>query len=291
MMVQARPRAVQLGQALARRLGPTFPGFFSRRLSPPLLVLGFNNSGKSTIVRNFQLGGDCLLYPGEGNAELWFPGFFPWIESAASFPPIWYDPERFISEVLGRRNDDFRNARAHLAVYQIAMGGKTVIVESGMLAALARHLPQILPESRIVHVLRDGRIASYITARLEWAKMLKSPARYREAGCELDFPSVLDRMARYWAWTVEGLDALHAAEPGRVMELRHETWCQDPTGEERRLRAFCGCSPSENGAGRSQDTGSYVEMSNFILDLISSQEMEIIESAAGRTLASKDYLE
>lgn len=285
------PRRVRTRVALAAacRLGSAFAGPCSGLLTPPVFVLGFNNSGKSTFVRRLALHSSLEVYPNEGNGTLWFPGFFPWVSSGQSIPPIWHDPEGFVEAALTSRKDpDFTSARAHLAVFQLISGRQRLLVDSGMAAAIASHLATAFPESKFLHVVRDGRIAAYVTAQLEWSRMLRAPARYQAVGCSLDFDSVLHRMARYWAWTVESMDTLAQKHPDAVLEVRYEDWCHDPVGCEGEVREFIGEDPALRPPPP-PDTGSMRRMSSFIAEQIRPAQADLIDHAAGKALQAKGY--
>ena len=66
-----------------------------------------------------------------------------------------------------------------------------------MLAALAPDIAKDFPDARFVHFIRDGRLAAYITARLEWSRIIRSPGKYIEFYCPLSFSEVLKKMAEY----------------------------------------------------------------------------------------------
>ena len=285
------PRRVRTRVALAAacRLGSAFAGPCSGLLTPPVFVLGFNNSGKSTFVRRLALHSSLEVYPNEGNGTLWFPGFFPWVSSGQSIPPIWHDPEGFVEAALTSRKDpDFTSARAHLAVFQLISGRQRLLVDSGMAAAIASHLATAFPESKFLHVVRDGRIAAYVTAQLEWSRMLRAPARYQAVGCSLDFDSVLHRMARYWAWTVGSMDTLARQRPEAVLQVGYERWCRDPVPCEMEVREFVGEGP-HHGVLPPPDTVSMRQMSNFILEQITPSQAEVIDHALGDVLQAKGY--
>ena len=166
-------------------------------------MIGFNNGGKSTIVRTLRRSFNLCVFPGEGNAELWFPGFFPWIESTPPVGPIWSNPGAFVEAVNQTRSDGFRTARAFLGAYQWLYGGSEILNDSGMLAALLPDIAPMFPDAKFIHVVRDGRVASYLSARQEWTNIMRSVDRYGAYGVGTDFGNVLRRMSQYWAWSLD----------------------------------------------------------------------------------------
>lgn len=280
------PTAERLGMGLARRMARWAPSLTTGRLNDPVFVVGFNNCGKSTAVRVLAEHPELLVYPGEGNGELWFPGYFPWLRSDVPIGPIWTDPQGFVDHVVSRRTDGFRRARAQLGAYQWLMRRPRILNDSGMLAALLPEVIDRFPEARVVHVVRHGALSSYLTARIEWTAIMRAPRKYLEFGCPIEFPSVLERMARYWAWTVERVDAVAASLRGRFLEVRYEDWCRDPEAYIERLAGFVGLEGWSPGAA---DLPRFEDLSEVILDEISDDERRILAEALGPTLAAKGY--
>lgn len=127
-------------EGLARRAARWMPTYWAPHLRNPVFVVGFNNSGKSTVVKRLARSPELCVFPGEGNGELWFPGFFPWLRSEVQIKPIWSDPDRFVDAVLAARHGRFLSARAQLGAYEALNAGRMLVNDSGMLAALAPEL-------------------------------------------------------------------------------------------------------------------------------------------------------
>src|SRR5690625_6639859 len=100
---------------LARRLARSMPGVSSRWLKNPCFAVGFNNSGKSTLMSIARRDLGARLYPDEGNGELWFPGLFPWLTVAEGVPPILHGPAKFIEKALEYRKSTRLNS-SHVAI-------------------------------------------------------------------------------------------------------------------------------------------------------------------------------
>jgi hypothetical protein len=111
--------------------------------------------------------------------------------------------------------------------------GKRLVGEKS--PGYVRHLPTLhalWPESRIVHLIRDGRDVALSV--LDWKKSDHIVGRYSTWG--------EDRMATaalWWEWHVRlGRDAADVIGPERYCEVRYESLVADPEGECRRLSAF-----------------------------------------------------
>ena len=285
MSAQPGPARTRITQGLARRFARWVPSVFAARLRDPVFVVGFNNCGKSTVVSLLGHRPDLLVYPDEGNDELWFPGFFPWIASSLSIGPIWTDQERFLTETAWARRDAFLHARAQLGAYQLLNPRPIIVQDSGMLAAIALDILAQFPDARFVHFVRDGHISSYITARLEWSRIIRAPGRYLECGCPLEFSSVLERMASYWAWTMRRMRAVAAEAPGRVLELRYENWWQRPQSAVHDIERFLGLPQSRFP----EEFRPREDLTPLIMTEMTAAELDIIEKAAGDVLSETGY--
>lgn len=275
-----------IARAVSRRLAPFAPRAFASRLRSPVFVVGFNNSGKSTVTQLLSRTPGLSVYPGEGNGELWFPGMFPWVASDLGIPPIWSDPDRFVTEALRRHGPEFMAARSKLGAFQWASGGAPVLNDSGMLAALLPHLVQHVPDARVIHFVRDGRVASYVTARLEWSAMIRSPSKYLRVGCPMDFEAVLARMAAYWAWTVERVDRVTGFDSARILRLRYEDWSTNPRLAASQVAGFLGI---RTGDLDSAPDRPLVDLSALILKEMSEAELAQVDLAVGNVQERLGY--
>lgn len=283
--IQPGASRTRITQGLARRLARGLPSFSAGKLADPVFVVGFNNCGKSRLVKRLAQESGLLVYPDEGNGELWFPGYYPWISSDVPVGPIWSNPDAFLQSVLASRRDGFLQARAQLGAYQWLNGGRRLVHDSGMLAALAPELLERFPDARFVHVVRDGRLSSYLTARLEWSRMLRAPGKYLAQGCPLDFRSVLERMAGYWAWTIGRMDVVGRRLPGKVLELRYEDWWHQPEGAVSQVCEFLEV-PLQ---GAVQPAARLEDLSPLLRAEMTREELEMVEGVIGPALAAKGY--
>lgn len=269
---------------MARKSWRLAPRYFRNRLKNPTFVVGFNNSGKSTAVTYLKNISDLSLYPGEGNAELWFRGHFPWAESSVSVAPIWVAPEEFIRSSKDACGNSFERARAQLGAYHWLVGGKSLVNDSGMLAALAPDLLKDFPDAKFVHFIRDGRLASYITARLEWSRIIRSPAKYIDYHCPIRFAEVLKKMAEYWVWTIQRMEEVSSLKPGSVLELRYEDWWLHPEPMVNSVARFTGVS-----APAVVDLKPRADLTGHLLSEIPEGELVMLEDVLGPTLRAKGY--
>lgn len=274
-----------LALKLSRRIYRLRRGHFQKRLTSPVFVVGFNNSGKSSAVQALNQFTELSIYPGEGNAELWFRGHFPWISSSAGVSPIWVAPDEFIRSVKATNGHEFDRARAQLGAYQWLTGGKYLLNDSGMLAALAPDITRTFPDAKFIHCIRDGRLASYITARLEWGKIIRSPGKYIDFNCPIRFRDVLLKMAQYWVWTTQRMDTVTEKVPGSVLELRYEDWWQNPDVMVNAVADFLDLSLPQGLIPHKPKK----DLTRHLLSEISDGERRVLEEVLEPTLLKKGY--
>lgn len=264
---------------LARRLARYAPGLSARQLKNPCFVVGFNNCGKSTLMSIAHRDLGACLYPGEGNGELWFPGFFPWLTVAEGTPPIWHGPEAFIERALEARPDpNFFQARAQLGAYQALCRAPSLVNDSGMLAALLPRIHPHFPDARYLYVKRDGIVSAYLAARREWIIMLRSPGKYMQYQCSLDFEDVLQRTARYWAWAQMQVEQVRQQAPDAVLNLHYEEAFQNL---EETLEQLCHFFDLEPRRSLSRIAGEYryQDMNTVVMADIHPRHRELVQAA------------
>jgi hypothetical protein len=221
------------------KLGGALGGAFPDRPRRPIFVVGYNNSGKSLIVTFLTRTPHVKLFPGEGNDTLWFRGAYPWVQLQTPTPPLWFSPERFLDYALRSRSTDLVTARHRLGLYEaLRARSQRVVNDSGMLAALAPMLLERFPDAQIIHVVRDGRVVSALSAWKTMGLIDRYRERYKSSGCPTDLPGVLLAQARYWTWTLDRVGECKEMAPGQVLEVRYEDWCAQPQAFLRRICGF-----------------------------------------------------
>ncbi|WP_297793864.1 hypothetical protein [uncultured Marinobacter sp.] len=133
--------------------------------------------------------------------------------------------------------------------------------------------------------IRDGRLASYITARLEWSKIIRSPSKYIEFDCPIRFGDVLRKIAQYWVWTTQRLDSLAEAMPGSVLELRYEDWWRNPEPMADAVADFLGFSPPLDPSLAE----SKKDLTRHLLSEMSEDECLLLDEVLQPTLLHKGY--
>jgi putative sulfotransferase len=118
------------------------------------------------------------------------------------------------------------------------------VERSGNSLAYVAELIAQFPESRFVHVGRDGRDCAYSMARHPYfrvllARILSRDPRLNVADC-LEHEIAIDRFGAYWSsLMLRQARLLHRLGPERVMLLRYEELTADPDAQLARLALFC----------------------------------------------------
>lgn len=146
---------------------------------------------------------------------------------------------------LGIDEDTARSAASSASTYSQFVGllydqvaeraGKTLAGEKT--PDYLRSLPllhRLFPESRIVHIIRDGR--EVVLSLRDWATPTKGPGRIEMFADEPVAVSAL-----WWKWQVRaGLDAGAAIGPRHCHELRYDDLVNDPESAMRHASDFLG---------------------------------------------------
>ncbi len=273
-------------EGLCRRMAIYIPNFTEVKLIKPVFFVGFNNSGKSMILEGLKRQESVVVYPDEGNADLWFDGFYPWMIKQPNVPPIWCDPDKFIQSVLENRKDEFKRSLAQLGAYLWLVGGDNIINDSGMLGALLPDIIDKFKNPRIVHFIRDGRVACYLSARREWSNIMRLPDRYKSAGCEINFNFVLEKMASYWSWTIDRISSMEKSVY-KYIEIRYEDICEDYSEQATRIEGLLGI---QKGVLKNGMTNKLLNMNSVVLGDMTESQLEIVYRVAGRQLKRLGYL-
>ena len=179
-----------------------------------------------------------VLYPVDGNHRFTRKSGVPPV-ALTTLPHLTDDPDPLLDEVTEfLRGQPTQTAGAHyqdLFDWLCARFDRRVPVErSGASIILVRHLQAHFPNARFIHLYRDGRrvaasMSRHISYRLLTAylpKFLESQASGEPASADMP----IWRYGEVWASMVEdGLDALAALDPQRVLSLEFDEVCAAPS--------------------------------------------------------------
>ncbi|MCC5859841.1 MAG: sulfotransferase [Ectothiorhodospiraceae bacterium] len=236
-------------------------------LKSPVFVVGFNKSGKSLITSYIANCSGVSVFPGEGNDVLWFKGLYPRHVRPSHVKPLWLDPDSFVREAIDSDPDRFFKAKSILSIYQLLRAPTGILVnDSGMLAAVLPEIIEYFPGAKFVHVVRDGRVVSYVAAR----KIMQdgsSNELIRKKCSRHEFESVFQAQAKYWCWILDRVESVRCKNPDSFLTVRYEDFCKDPQRVFLSVREFVGI---KNGVCDEVDLpfhGPVNENLNFLRDM------------------------
>lgn len=108
-----------------------------------------------------------------------------------------------------------------------------VIFQRGSLLSVAHDIATHFPEAKFIHVYRDPRAVIRSVAEIGSGRFESFDPRHMGRRDTLG-------LARNWVTYVERVDALVAAHPGRVHQIRFEHLCRDLSGELNAIARFAG---------------------------------------------------
>jgi hypothetical protein len=232
----------------AKVLAATMPGLCPQPRNPYFFI-GCGRSGTTLLARLLSRHPQIAAYPYEAN-ELWHPGSVPWNRTLPETLPIWLDPYAFTASSLARRTPkDDRRLKATFGIYQRLVSGKCFLNKSVLVTFMVDKIRELLPDSRFLHVCRDGRAVALSAARKEAQRIEQFPQPYESRGIRWPFEALIDRFALYWHAHVLEIEALKRQETlvegVDLHELTYEDLCADPAHELGRIAAFMRIDPNE----------------------------------------------
>jgi hypothetical protein len=232
----------------AKALGATMPGLCPQPRNPYFFI-GCGRSGTTLLARLLSRHPQIAAYPYEAN-ELWHPGSVPWNRTLPETLPIWFDPYAFTASSLARRTSkDDRRLKATFGIYQRLVSGERFLNKSVLVTFMVDKIRELLPDSRFLHVCRDGRAVALSAARKEAKRIEQFPQPYESRGIRWPFDALIDRFALYWQAHVLEIETLKRqgalVEGVDLHELTYEDLCADPAQELGRIAAFMQIDPNE----------------------------------------------
>lgn len=222
------------------------PGLFSSRLRNPVFVVGYGRSGKSLFSASIAACRGVCLYPSEAN-NLWYPDLYPWEKSGLrhEVDPIWVRPERFVEVQLNLRNEDWaQRLKKAFGFWQTIKRADMVINDSAMTLFLIGEIRKEFSGARFIHLVRDGRVASWLYANRQHEKNMRIAGAVSSSPAALGFPDVLRKCAELWdaqVCYIEEEKRRGNLVPGdNLLEVRYEDICRDTVGFLERVMKFLG---------------------------------------------------
>ena len=221
------------------------------------------------------------------------PGFVdlgevtPW---KAALPGLYGQPTDLAARELRRILERVRLLGLAGGLRGVEQTPETVHVLAAALAAY--------PRARAVHALRDGRDVVCSVLERGWLNRGRGgtddaglaygpqPRFWVEPERREEFSEVSDARRAAWAWR-RYVEAAHAADPVRTLELRYERLAHDPDGAADEVAAFL--DSDRTPLRRSLERFTDASIGRWRRDL-NREQLADVEAEAGPLLAELGYL-
>lgn len=197
------------------------PGFLrSTEVDRPVFIVGHPRSGTSWLYKlvvmhpEFAGGPESHLFDYYLRPLLEEDPFLPW-----GGLDYWLD--------RSERTRLLRRVVDEIFTYRLAEEQKRRIVEKTPEHAVhVKHIQQLYPRARFVHIVRDGR--DVMLSVFAYAEHLQDP------------PKDVAQAAEQWCRTLVCMDEAREENPGDVIEVRYEDLAQQPDVHLGRIFEFVG---------------------------------------------------
>lgn len=281
-----RARGSQVPKAGSQRVGATGPV----EASPMFFLVGRAKSGTSWLMRMLNAHPE-ILCRGEGRffgaeyrrpdarslygallnspeLEAWL-GSSPWTRDRES--------EDLVAEITGA-------VTRHVLGGRLAESGKRIVGDKTPFTGVdvVAEIAEICPDSKVVHIIRDGRDVAVSAAHHVWnnasaeggihelsdealskrERYRSDPAAFGPGGESIFCGDELAGVARDWSESVRA-SRKHAADrlDGRYEEVRYEDLLDDPAPHLKRIVSFLGAETRDKLIARCIEAASFERMS------------------------------
>lgn len=216
---------------LAMLIGRKFPKKFEKYLNNPVFLIGCGRSGTTMLRKILSTHQDICSFS-EAN-EIWDPEGYPWYESNLNRPPIWYDSVEYIKRWRSYFNDNNKQElKGVFGLYQYISRNKIFINKSPINTFRIIDILEIFPDSKFIHIYRDGRAVAYSWAIKQYNFIKKHEKVYRERGYYYSFNDLIRFTAKSWVSHIEEVEYqkknLKLLDKNIFLELSYEDFCEDP---------------------------------------------------------------
>ena len=224
---------------LSKILGKYFPDRFGKKIRNPVFVIGCGRSGTSMLTILLRNHLDICDYS-EGN-ELWDPKGYHWYNSNIKRPPIWFDADKYIEVWRQYFSEKYkRQLKGVFGCYQHLSRRSVFLNKSPMNTFRIPDILEIFPDSKFIHIIRDGRAVSYSWGIKQFEIMKKHEDIYRKRGFYYPFNELVKYIAQSWIDHIEEVEKqkkkLNLIKKGILLEFTYEDFCANP---EQYISSIC----------------------------------------------------
>lgn len=235
----------------------------------PIVLFGTGRCGSTALhdvlsrhPRLAWLSRMNILFPGRPVVNRWFqraidlPGIGPWLHDTVTPTEPYPFHDRLHAGISESCRDllasdisasEAKRVRAAWDANRTASRDRLLIKFTGW--PRVGLVQRILPDARFVHIVRDGRAVAYSILRVPFWQGWRGPEHWRYGALSPEDQAAWDASGRSFAvlagieWRIL-MDAAEAAKklvpPERLIEIRYEDLCADPSGVVDDLLRFAG---------------------------------------------------
>ena len=216
----------------------------SMNLNNPIFIVGCGRSGTSMLTSMMATHEDIAVFPHEAN-NFWHPKSYPWRQSKGNRIPIWLDPCRFTHTSLQDWTDqDKKRIKDTFTKFQRISNKGYFLNKSTMIIFMIDFVLELFPESRFIHLYRDGRAVAFSHGRRESVKMQLDPSLYKRRGVYYPCEILFEKCAIAWRDQILEMESQMKKKElrkcGIIHELSYETLCESPIHSLVGIASFLG---------------------------------------------------
>lgn len=269
---------------VAEAVGARVPALLPTTIRHPALLVGVGRSGTTLLLRLLSTHPDVAAYPSEAG-PLWLPRS---VRDHPRWPGAWWiDPVEAVAawrEGFGSR--DAWRLQSTFATFGRLAGGRIFLHKHPSLGFVLDDVLRLLPDVRVLHLVRDGRAVTMSHAVKVQASLAGTRVERRLGGPD----GVLERLAAAWADELEAIDTTVTrtglGDSGRYLEVRYEDLAHDLDDTLAGAARFLGVDPGRIPLG---DLEAVRPRGNERFASLRPDQRDRVLEALGPALAARGY--
>ena len=145
--------------------------FMGYRCKSPVFIIGTGRCGTTLLANILSSHSKLIGFPGEAN-ELWHPKSYPFSKRTIDTPAIVQNPQKFTDISIDNWPDDHVQyiQKIFLGCHILSGINKILFVKSSMISFMLPCLRALFPESKFLHIYRNGPSVVASIVKKEWEK-------------------------------------------------------------------------------------------------------------------------
>jgi hypothetical protein len=243
-------------------LGKQFPDRYENKICNPLFIVGCGRSGTSMLTKLLRDHKDICSFS-EAN-EIWDPEGYPWYRSNLNRPPIWFDAKTYFKVWREYFNNRYKKElKGIFGCYQHLSKQNIFLNKSPMNTFRILDILEMFPDSKLIHIIRDGRAVTYSWTIKQYASIEKHKEIYKKRGYYFNFNDLIKYIAKSWIEHIEEINKQknnkNLIEKGIMLEFTYEDFCKEPNKYIDTICSFLSIDKKRFNI----DDFSYIKSMNF----------------------------